>query len=93
MGERCRLARITAWVAKVVRVMPQAICGMVIWVVRKEKGEGGSSPCCISRLAQSMVRQGLDLQFQLEGTNFVPFHQLGFQQPYQMYFDLQPIPR
>ena len=25
-------------------------------VVRKEKGEGGSSPGCISRLAQSIVR-------------------------------------
>jgi DUF1680 family protein len=40
-------------------------------------------------LSQSMVRQGSDLQFQLDGATFVPFYQVGFQQPYQMYFDLE----
>jgi DUF1680 family protein len=40
-------------------------------------------------LAQSMVRQGSELQFKLEGATFVPFYELGFQQPYQMYFDLE----
>ena len=33
-----------------------AICGVVIFSVRKEKGTGGSSPGCISSAAQSMVR-------------------------------------
>ena len=45
-----------AWVARVVRVMRQAIWGVVIALVRNEKGAGGSSPACISRAAQSMVR-------------------------------------
>ena len=36
--------------------MWQAICGVVIAVVRNEKGEGGSSPGCTSSAAQSMVR-------------------------------------
>jgi hypothetical protein len=40
-------------------------------------------------VAQSLVRKGADLQFQLEGTTLVPFYQLGSQEPYQMYFDLQ----
>ena len=45
-----------AWVASVVVVMPQAICGLAIRSVRNENGTGGSSPGCISRLAQSIVR-------------------------------------
>ncbi len=44
-----------AWVSGVVRVMWQTVCGVVMRVVRNEKGEGGSSPCCTSSLAQSMV--------------------------------------
>ena len=43
MAERCRLARMMACVASVVRVMPQVICGVVIRSVRKENGTGGSS--------------------------------------------------
>jgi hypothetical protein len=42
MGERCTLARITAWVASVVRVMPHWICGVSIRSVRAENGSGGS---------------------------------------------------
>ncbi len=45
-----------AWVWSVVRVMWQAICGVVIALLRKEKGSGGSSPCWRSRAPQSMVR-------------------------------------
>jgi DUF1680 family protein len=40
-------------------------------------------------LAQSMVRQGPELQFPLPGITFVPFYAIGFEQPYQMYFDLE----
>jgi hypothetical protein len=39
--------------------------------------------------AQSMIRRGADLEFLLERTTFVPFYRLGFQQPYQMYFDVE----
>ena len=42
-------------VASVVWVMPQAICGVVIALVRKEKGVGGSSAACISSRSQAMV--------------------------------------
>ena len=56
MGERARLARMMAWVASVVVVTPQLICAFSIRSVRNEKGMGGSSPACISRLAQSIVR-------------------------------------
>ena len=45
-----------AWVASVVVVTPQLICAFSIRSVRNEKGTGGSSPACISRLAQSIVR-------------------------------------
>ena len=45
-----------AWVAGVVAVMWQATWGVVIRSVRKENGTGGSSPGCISRPAQSIVR-------------------------------------
>ena len=44
IGERPRLARISACVAGVVVVMWQATCGVVIRSVMKEKGGGGSSP-------------------------------------------------
>ena len=43
-------------VAAVVRVMPHEICGVSIRSVSVENGSGGSSPGCICRLAQSMVR-------------------------------------
>ena len=43
-----------ACVASVVRVMPQAICGVVIRSVRNENGTGGSSPACCSRPSQSI---------------------------------------
>jgi len=55
IGERCTLARITSWVAGVVRVMPHWICGVVIRSVMTENGSGGSSPGCISTADQSMV--------------------------------------
>ena len=45
-----------AWVASVVWVMWQTICGVVTDVVRKENGCGGSSPCCTCKPSQSMVR-------------------------------------
>ncbi len=43
-------------VAGVVAVMWQGICGVVMRLVRNEKGGGGSSPCCASSPAQSIVR-------------------------------------
>ena len=43
-----------ACVAAVVRVMAQAICGVVMRSVRNENGTGGSSPGCFSRLSQSI---------------------------------------
>ena len=45
-----------AWVAGVVWVMWQAICGVAIESVRNENGWGGSSPRCSWRPLQSMVR-------------------------------------
>ena len=50
------MARITSWVAAVVRVIPHWICGVVIRSVITENGSGGSSPGCISTADQSMVR-------------------------------------
>jgi hypothetical protein len=44
MGERARFARMTAWVAGVVRVIWQGTWGLEIVVVRNENGTGGSSP-------------------------------------------------
>lgn len=44
------------------------------------------------RLVQSFARNGSDLAFDLENINFVPFHQLGRDEPYQMYFDLAGSP-
>ena len=55
IGERSRLARISAWVAGVVVVMWQAICGVVIRSVMNENGGGGSSPGWLSSPAQSIV--------------------------------------
>src|SRR3954471_4943490 len=55
IGERCTLARITSWVAAVVRVMPHWICAVVIRSVITENGSGGSSPGCISTDDQSIV--------------------------------------
>ena len=55
IGERSRLARMTACVAGVVVVMWQAICGVVIRSVRNENGGGGSSPGWLSSPAQSIV--------------------------------------
>ena len=49
------MARITSWVAGVVRVMPHWICGVVIRSVITENGSGGSSPGCISTADQSIV--------------------------------------
>ena len=49
MGDRLRLAAITAWVAGVVLVMWQSTCGLVIAVVSAENGSGGSSPGWRSR--------------------------------------------
>ena len=55
IGERWTLARMTSWVAGVVRVMPHWICGVVIRSVMTENGSGGSSPGCISTADQSIV--------------------------------------
>jgi hypothetical protein len=43
------------WVSAVVKVMPQAICGVSIRSVRNENGTGSSSPGCISSRSQAMV--------------------------------------
>ena len=56
MGDRCTFARMMAWVAAVVRVMAHWICGFSMASVSAENGSGGSSPGCISRRDQSMVR-------------------------------------
>ena len=55
IGERCTLARMTSWVAALVRVIPHWICGVVMRSVSTENGSGGSSPGCISTADQSMV--------------------------------------
>ncbi len=45
-----------AWVASVVWVTWQTVCGVVMASVRNEKGCGGSSPCCTWSASQAIVR-------------------------------------
>src|SRR6516225_12344850 len=56
IGERPRLARMTACVAGVVVVMWQGTCDVVMASVIKENGGGGSSPGWTSSPAQLIVR-------------------------------------
>src|SRR5690242_3068452 len=55
IGARLRFARMTSCVRRVVRVMWQTVWGVVIDLVRNEKGTGGSSPFCTASWLQSIV--------------------------------------